>query len=299
MSERDTDGKSQDQETSPGLEESQAREKARQDLAESSWILEVRRKLADPPPQVLVPRESLGEDGGNGASAAAAESATAGAAAAFAPRRAAALVPLFVDAGQLWTVITLRAQRVEGHASPPAFAGGLYGGPKEGAGEGGEGEGSGGAGDGIGDGDGGASGEPEPPAPVADALDPAAAWQAALAGGEREAGLYPQAALDLGRLNEVATPAGVIVTPCVAAIPEPAFRKREEPADDAGVIDVVALPLTVLANPRLVERRPVVAGGQPTEILILHVGGHRIWGVTAEVIVNLLARLGMARLGEE
>ncbi len=277
MSERETNG------ISKGLEESRAREKERQELAESSWILEVRRKLADPPPKVLVPKGSLEAGAGNG-DAASGESA----AAAFAPRRAAALVPLFVDAGQLWTVITLRAQRVEGHVSPPAFPGSLYGGPQEGGDEGGE------AG-----GDSDEGGEPVPPAPVAAPLDPAAAWQASLAGGEREAGLYPQAALDLGRLDEVATPAGVIVTPCVAAIPEPAFRKREEPADDAGVTDVVALPLTVLAQPRLVERRPVVAGGEPTEILILHVGRHRIWGVTAEIVVNLLARLGMGELGRE
>lgn len=286
MSERETDG------ISKGLEESRAREKERQELAESSWILEVRRKLADPPPKVLVPKGSLEAGAGNG-DAASGESA----AAAFAPRRAAALVPLFVDAGQLWTVITLRAQRVEGHASPPAFPGSLYGGPQEGGDE--SGEAGGGAGDAGGPGASAASGDPEPPAPVAAPLDPAAAWQASLAGGEREAGLYPQAALDLGRLDEVATPAGVIVTPCVAAIPEPAFRKREEPADEAGVTDVVAVPLTVLAAPRLVERRPVVAGGEPTEILILHVGRHRIWGVTAEIVVNLLARLGMAQLGEE
>ncbi len=205
----------------------------RDELAAESWILEVRRKLAEPPPGVLVPRQEAGS-----------------AAPPVAPRRAAALVPLFVDAGQLWTVITERAQRVPGHRSPPAFPGALL----------------------AKDGD---------------------AWQAALRGGEREAGLYPRAALDLGRLDEVATPAGVVVTPCVAAIPETALRKREEPAEDAGVEDVVPLPLATLAHPQLVERRPVEVAGEPQEILVLHAGRHHVWGVTAAIVVNLLARLGM------
>jgi len=215
-------------------------------LAASSWILEIRDKLADPPPTGLVPRDEAAAPG---------EPAAPGTAApAMAPKRAAAMVPLFVDAGQLWTVITERVARVAGHQSPPAFPGSLL------------------ARDG----------------------DP---WQAALRGGEREAGLYPRAALDLGRLDEVATPAGVIVTPCVAAIPETALRKREEPAEGAGIADVVALPLTVLAHPRLVERRPVRVGGveeegEEQEIVILHVGRHRIWGVTAAIVLNLLARLG-------
>jgi hypothetical protein len=211
-----------------------------EDLAASSWILEVRRKLAEPPPAVLVRRGSTGDGGGEAAPPAAAG---------LAPKRAAAMVPLFVDAGQLWTVITERVQRVAGHRSPPAFPGALLAGGAD-------------------------------------------VWQAALSGGEREAGLYPQAALDLGRLDQVATPAGVVVTPCVAAIPETALRKREEPAEEAGVEDVVPVPLAVLARPQLVERRPVEMAGEPREILILHVGRHRIWGVTAAIVVNLLARLG-------
>ena len=75
MSEREKDDKSQrqdeTQQPSKGLEESRAREKARQELAESSWILEVRRKLSDPPPQVLVPKESLEAGSGNGGPASA------------------------------------------------------------------------------------------------------------------------------------------------------------------------------------------------------------------------------------
>lgn len=219
---------------------------------ESSWILDLRRRLADPPPRVLV------RPGGNGHGEAAAGGAPEGGAegaTGMEPKRAAALVPLYVDAGQLWTILTEREQRVAGHLSPPAFPGALVG----------KGE----------------DGKPEEP------------WQAALRGGRREAGLYPRAALELGRLDEAATPAGVVIVPCVAALPEAALKKREEPAEGSGVTDVVPIPITALARPRLVEERPVRVGDREEEIVILHVGKRRIWGVTATLILNLLSRLGL------
>lgn len=204
-----------------------------------SWIVELRQRLATPPPRRFTAA------GGNGGAPAAAD----------APRRAAALVPLWVDAGGLWTLVTERVQRLAGHKSPPAFPGAL-------------------------------------------AEDEESAWQAALRGGEREAGLDTRAALDLGRLDEAATPAGVVVVPCVAALPAAIVEQRGAPAAEAAVEAVVPLPLAALAAPQLVERRPVEVGGRASEIVILHVAGRRIWGVTAEVILNLLGRLGMGAAAE-
>ena len=217
------------------MSESPAHEPVNEDeSALDSWIVEVRRRFAAPPPLRYAPAA-----GGNGAGAPAGEAA----------RRAAALVTLWVDAGELWTLITERAQRLAGHRSPPAFPGALAG-------------------------------------------DDEGAWQAALRGGEQEAGLDVRAALDLGRLDELATPAGVVVTPCVAALPARIVDQRGAPAAAAAVEEVVALPLSALAQPQLVERRPVEVAGRASEIVILHVGRRRIWGVTARVILNLLARLG-------
>jgi ADP-ribose pyrophosphatase YjhB (NUDIX family) len=212
----------------------------RESEALESWIVEIRRRLSDPPPLRLVAPSGNGK-GGNGAPAAAAREG---------PRRAAALVTLWVDAGELWTLVTERVQRLAGHQSPPAFPGAL-----------------------------------------AEAAE--SAWEAALRGGTREAGLDTRAALDLGRLDEVRTPADVVIAPCVAALPAKIVGERGEPADRAAVERVVALPLSALAQPRLMERRPVEVGGQAAEIVILHVGKRRIWGVTAEVVLNLLRRLGM------
>lgn len=62
-----------------------------------SWIVEVRQRLSTPPPLRLAPKEA---------------------------RKAAVLVPLYVDAGELWTVLTKRSENLPHHRSQIAFPGG-------------------------------------------------------------------------------------------------------------------------------------------------------------------------------
>lgn len=62
-----------------------------------SWIVEVRQRLSSPLPLRLAPKEA---------------------------REAAVLVPLYVDAGELWTVLTKRAENLPHHRSQIAFPGG-------------------------------------------------------------------------------------------------------------------------------------------------------------------------------
>jgi 8-oxo-dGTP pyrophosphatase MutT (NUDIX family) len=62
-----------------------------------SWILELRSRLASPPPRRL-PASDV--------------------------RQAAVLVPLYVDAGELWTVLTKRTDNLPSHRSQIAFPGG-------------------------------------------------------------------------------------------------------------------------------------------------------------------------------
>jgi 8-oxo-dGTP pyrophosphatase MutT (NUDIX family) len=62
-----------------------------------SWILDLRDRLASPPPRRL-PASDL--------------------------RQAAVLVPLYVDAGELWTVLTKRTDTLPSHRSQIAFPGG-------------------------------------------------------------------------------------------------------------------------------------------------------------------------------
>jgi len=62
-----------------------------------SWIFELRKRLASPPPGRLPTSEV---------------------------RQAAVLVPLYVDAGELWTLLTKRAETLPHHRGQIAFPGG-------------------------------------------------------------------------------------------------------------------------------------------------------------------------------
>ncbi len=63
----------------------------------SSWIIEIRNRLASPPPRRLAASDL---------------------------RQAAVLVPLYVDAGELWTVLTKRTEDLPSHRGQIAFPGG-------------------------------------------------------------------------------------------------------------------------------------------------------------------------------
>lgn len=62
-----------------------------------SWILAMRERLASPPPMRLVAKDL---------------------------RQASVLVPLYVDAGELWTVLTKRTDTLPSHRGQIAFPGG-------------------------------------------------------------------------------------------------------------------------------------------------------------------------------
>lgn len=184
-----------------------------------SWIHEVRERLATPPPSRLPPSES---------------------------RQAAVLVPLYADAGELWTLLTRRSDALPHHRGQVAFPGG-----------------------------GRELGED--------------LWAAALRESEEEIGLSPATVLRLGELDEVGSPAGFRIVPCVGAIPR-GFEAQPSPDE---IDEVFAVPMSALANPQLAEEREVVINGRRRTIRIYHVGRHLIWGLTARVLQNLLARLGI------
>ncbi|HVF59226.1 MAG TPA: CoA pyrophosphatase [Thermoanaerobaculia bacterium] len=184
-----------------------------------SWLLAVRERLASPPPRRLPPGEQ---------------------------RRASVLVPLFVQSGELWTVLTKRTDTLPTHRSQIAFPGG--------------------------------------------ALDLGEdAWAAALREAEEEVGIEPGKVLRLGQLDEVETPMGFRVVPCAGAVPYP----YEARPNEAEIAEVFSLPLTAFANPRMMEDRTVKIDGVPRQLRIYHIGNRQVWGLTARVLQNLLARLGL------
>lgn len=187
-------------------------------MTDQSWIQEVRRRLKAPPPQRLPP-----DDG----------------------RHASVLVPLYVDAGELWTVLTKRAEHLPHHKSQYAFPGG---------------------GRELGEG----------------------AWDAALRETHEEIGVRPETVLRLGQLDETETPTGYRIIPCVGAVPFP-LDTRPNPDE---IAEVFSVPVSALANPRLIEDREVVINGTSRMLRIYHVGTRQVWGLTAAIIRNLLVRLG-------
>ena len=188
-------------------------------LERESWITEVRRRLESPPPRRLPP----GDD-----------------------RDAAVLVPLFIDAREIWTILTERSVDLPHHKGQIAFPGG-----------------------------GRELGEDM--------------WDAALREAEEEVALPRQAVLRLGELDQAETPSGFRIVPCVGAIP----HVFEPQPDRSEIADVFTLPLSALANPTLVEDRPVSIDGVQRTLRIYHVGRRQIWGLTARILQNLLRRLGL------
>lgn len=186
------------------------------ELAES-WIMELRRRLSEPAPRRL----PVGEQ-----------------------RRAAVLVPLSVEAGELWVLLVRRAEELAQHRNQIAFPGGSL-----------------------------ETGEKP--------------WDAALREASEEVGIESDHTLRLGELDEVETPTGFRIVPCVAVVPapfEPTLEKGE-------IAEAFSLPFSALSSPRLVEHREVEIEGRARELTVFHVGNRQIWGVTATILENLLARL--------
>lgn len=186
----------------------------------ASWLLDLQRRLGSPPPRRLPTADR---------------------------RQAAVLVPLYVEAGELWTVLTRRNEELRSHRGQFAFPGG-----------------------------GCEVGEE--------------AWTAALRETEEELGIDPRTVMRLGELDEVDTSTGWRVVPCVGAVPSP-LATRPNPLE---IAEVLPLPLSAFANPQMVEEREVVVNGEVRSFLVYHVGTRQVWGATARMLQNLLARLGLA-----
>ncbi len=166
---------------------------------------------------------------------------------------AAALVPLYVAAGELWVLLIRRAPSPAPHAETLAFPGGVR---------------------------------------RADDRDEVAA---ALREAREEIGLDPSLVVVLGHLDDVHTPAGHPVSPVVGAVPHPLALNPHA----AGVEAVIPVPFTYLANPEAVEEQEVEVGGRTLASPVYHYRAHRIWGVTASIVADLVARLtgGAAAVG--
>jgi len=110
-----------------------------------------------------------------------------------------------------------------------------------------------------------------------------------------EIGVFPQDVRLLGRLDKVPAMTGYCVTPVVGIIPWP-YRLRLAPDE---VSRVFTIPLAWLANPDHREARPWVweSPDGPISFETIYFDrydGELLWGLSAQIMVNLLKVLQLA-----
>ena len=110
---------------------------------------------------------------------------------------------------------------------------------------------------------------------------------AALREAEEEVGLAPEAVQPLGLLDPYDTISGFRVLPVVATI-GPGAALRPDPGEVAEAFEV---PLAFLLDPCNCERVEGEFRGRVRHYFQFRYAGHRIWGATAAMLVNLRQRL--------
>ncbi len=110
----------------------------------------------------------------------------------------------------------------------------------------------------------------------------------ALREAEEEIGLRPTDVAIVGRLDDAATSASAhIVRPFVAVVPCPyAFA-----ADQREIERVIHLPLAALLDAPFREEPWVRDDGRRTMIFIQEYGGETVWGLTARILYQFVARV--------
>lgn len=112
---------------------------------------------------------------------------------------------------------------------------------------------------------------------------------AALRECEEEIGLPPATVTPLGFLDCFETVSGFCVTPVVARVAADAPPLTPQPDEVAEVFEV---PLAFFLDPANLRRYTMDYRGQRQPMVEFQYAGHRIWGATAAMLVNLLERMG-------
>jgi len=110
----------------------------------------------------------------------------------------------------------------------------------------------------------------------------------ALRESEEEIGLDRAMVTPLGYLDCFETISGYCITPVVAKI---AAEAQLYPAPDE-VAEVFEVPLAFFLEPANLRRYTMEFRGHQRSMVEFVHGGHRIWGATAAMLLNLLQRMG-------
>jgi 8-oxo-dGTP pyrophosphatase MutT (NUDIX family) len=106
---------------------------------------------------------------------------------------------------------------------------------------------------------------------------------------EEEVGLPPAMVTPLGFLDCFETVSGFCVIPVVARVAADAPPLAPQPDEVAEVFEV---PLAFFLDPANLRRYTMEYRGRRRPMVEFQYAGHRIWGATAAMLVNLLERMG-------
>jgi 8-oxo-dGTP pyrophosphatase MutT (NUDIX family) len=120
--------------------------------------------------------------------------------------------------------------------------------------------------------------------------DDSTAVQTALREAEEEIGLPPDAAQPIGFLDRMDTVSDYRVLPVVALVKPPVCWKLNE----REVAEVFTVPASVVLDRRRYETVPYVRDGQVHTVYVMRWEHKEIWGITAGMLINLIARLERA-----
>ncbi len=115
----------------------------------------------------------------------------------------------------------------------------------------------------------------------------ASAVQTALREAHEEIGLPPEMARPIGFLDRMDTISDYRVLPVVALVTPPVIWIP----DAREVAEVFTVPLAVVLDTTRYESRIIQQNGQEYPIYTLHWQGHKIWGATAAMLINLASRM--------
>jgi len=124
--------------------------------------------------------------------------------------------------------------------------------------------------------------------------DDADAVAAALREAEEEIGLPPAAVQLIGIADRYRTITGFVVTPVVGIVP-PDLDLNPHPGEVAALFEA---PLHYLLEPAHQQVRSIEWRGRERHYYEIEWEGHRIWGATAAMIVNLGRRLDLSLRSE-
>ena len=125
----------------------------------------------------------------------------------------------------------------------------------------------------------GGSSDPADPSPVATALRET----------HEEIGVAPERVRVLGELPpSYAAVSNFVITPVVGWLEDAPLTLAPNPAE---VADVFAAPLAALANPAIYHSERWLRNGERHLVHFYDFEGHRIWGVTARILHDLLELL--------